>query len=126
MSFSVGETIAQKYEVLRQLGAGGFGTVYLVHSRETGENYALKTFHDEFLLDDRARQLFRKEALMWINLGWHPCTVAAHAVEQIHGRLCVLSEFVPANENSLVSVSAQDVLRRGPLDLRTTLLWSIQ
>ncbi len=64
MSFSVGETIGQKYKVLRQLGAGGFGTVYLVYSRETRESYALKTFHDEFLLDDRARELFRKEALI--------------------------------------------------------------
>jgi len=47
-AYKKGDLIGHKYEVHGILGEGGFGIVYLVYSRETGEVYALKTFRDEF------------------------------------------------------------------------------
>ncbi len=125
MPYANGDVIGQEYEVLRVLGAGGFGTVYLVYSRKWRQAFALKTFKDEFLRDDANRELFRKEATLWINIGSHPCIVQALFVEEIHGRLYLALEYVAADMEGHRSHSLEEVLKTGALDLPRALLWSI-
>ena len=38
----IGSTLAQRYEVLRELGRGGMGTVYLAQHLGTGREVAVK------------------------------------------------------------------------------------
>ena len=125
MLYRNGEWIGGKYEVRDVLGASGFGVVYLVYSREWRKLFALKTFRDEFLEDPTVRNQFRKEARLWIGIGEHPCIVQAHFIDEVDGRLFVASEFVEADEGGLKSLSLDKVLRVGPLDLRTAILWSL-
>lgn len=66
-----GDVIDGRIEIHGTLGKGGFGVVYLAYSRETKQVCALKTFRDELLADAAAREAFKKEALLWVNLEEH-------------------------------------------------------
>lgn len=123
--YKPGDVIGGEYEVHRLLGKGGFGIVYLVYSRETKGVYALKTFRGEFLEDSTARDVFKREALLWVNLDDYPFILAARFVEEFSGRLFVAMDFVAPNERGCVSI--EDRLRsRGPLDIKQVLEWAIQ
>ncbi|MGI8510189.1 MAG: hypothetical protein ACR2MQ_12770, partial [Gemmatimonadaceae bacterium] len=41
------------YEVLRELGRGGMGIVYLARERATGQERAIKVIHRKFLGDEQ-------------------------------------------------------------------------
>ena len=110
--------------VYRELGHGGFGVVYLVYSQETKEVYAFKTFRDEYLEDAKTRELFRKEANVWVELDRHPCIVRAYFVEEIAGRLYIALEYVAPDEQGLNTLEAY--LQRQPPDLAQSLRWGIQ
>ena len=56
-----GTILAEKYEVLTQLGSGGFGSVYKVRHVFRKKHYALKTPHPEFAADDVFRRRFERE-----------------------------------------------------------------
>jgi tetratricopeptide (TPR) repeat protein len=126
MLYVKGGSIGRDYEVRDVLGAGGFGIVYLVYSKEWKKLFALKTFKDEFLDDPSTRDLFKKEAKLWINIGQHPWIVQAHFVDEVDGRVFVASEFVAADETGLKSLSLDELLRAGPADLRKAFIWSLE
>lgn len=126
MLYAKGDLIGGNYEVREVLGAGGFGVVYLVYSRELNKLLALKTFKDEFIDAPAVRDLFRKEASLWISIGEHPFVVQAYFVEEIDGRLFVASEFVAALEGGLKSLSLDKLLKLGPVDIKRVLLWSVE
>ncbi|MFB3918170.1 MAG: tetratricopeptide repeat protein [Terriglobales bacterium] len=116
--------IGQKYEVYSQLGAGGFGVVYLVYSHETHSVYALKTFRDEYLQDETVREQFRREARIWVEMGRHPYIVHAHFVDEIGDRLYIAMDYIAPDQSGLNSLAGY--LRHQPPDLRQSLTWSIQ
>ncbi len=143
-----GDVIAGKYEVQRLLGKGGFGVVYLVQLRETGEAFALKTFKDELMANPAAHEAFKKEALVWVNLERHPFILPALWVEEVHhgrtatadesgklifaarhaqevsGRLFVVMDYVAADAQGRANLG--DYLAGGPLDKNQVLKWGIQ
>jgi serine/threonine-protein kinase len=49
------------YEVLRELGRGGFGVVYLGRHSPTGRLAALKKTHRAAAMDQKARKMFQRE-----------------------------------------------------------------
>ena len=59
---SVPEIIADRFEVRRQVGRGGMGTVYLVHDRKHKREMALKTLHRELLDKPWVTARFFREA----------------------------------------------------------------
>lgn len=122
--YKKGDVIGGAFEVLRKLGEGGFGVVYLVRHRQSGESFALKTFRDELLADPASREAFKKEALLWSNLQSHPCIVAARWVQEFHGRLFVMMDYLPADSAGRVSLG--DHLASGALDANVALKWGIQ
>jgi serine/threonine protein kinase len=67
-------TIAGKYEIIRELGQGGSGTVYLVKHVDLGVTYALKILKTE-LVDQRFIDRFKREAEVLIRFN-HPGSVA--------------------------------------------------
>jgi len=119
-----GSFIGQKYEVIRELGHGGFGIVYHVYSHETKEVYALKTFRDEYLVHTETRELFRKEASVWIELERHPYIVQAYFVDEVSGRLYIVMQYIAPDEMGLNSL--EGYLERQPPDLAQSLRWAIQ
>ncbi|MEX2016168.1 MAG: protein kinase, partial [Candidatus Hydrogenedentales bacterium] len=69
-----GDCIAERYEMIRVIGRGGMGMVYLVHDRKTKEEMALKTLLPEYVTNRRAIQRFIQEVKTARRLD-HPCIV---------------------------------------------------
>ena len=123
--YKKGSFIGQKYDVIKELGHGGFGIVYLVTFHETNIRFfALKTFRKEYLADTETREMFRKEANVWIELGHHPYLVRAYFVDEVSGRLYIAMEYIAPNEMGLNSLDGY--LERQPPDLAQSLRWAIQ
>ena len=97
-----------------------------MYSRATGQVCALKTFRDELLADSAAREAFKKEALLWVNLEEHPCILAAQFVDEVSGRLFVMMDYVAPDAQGRVSLGDHLALSRAPMDADQTLFWAIQ
>ncbi len=119
-----GDFIGQNYEVCSVLGMGGFGVVYQIYSHELKEVFALKTFRDEFLNDEKTRRLFRKEAQLWVDMERHLYLVRAYYVEEMSDRLYIIMEYIAPGEGGLNSL--EGYLRSQPPDLIQSLRWAIQ
>ena len=68
-NFSKGDLIADRYRVVKELGRGGMGVVYLVH--DTGlrnRPTALKMIHPELVAHPEALQRFEDEVLLCLDL----------------------------------------------------------
>jgi tetratricopeptide (TPR) repeat protein len=124
--YKKGDVIGRKWEVHGTLGRGGFGVVYLAYDRHTKEVCALKTFRDELLADAAAREAFKKEALLWVNLDRHPFILAARWVEEVSGRLFVQMDCVASDAHGRVSLADHLARAGGPLDAGQTLKWAVQ
>ncbi len=59
-----GATIGSRYEVVRLLGSGGMGAVYLVHDRELDRDVALKFLREDVASDPVALERFRREVAL--------------------------------------------------------------
>jgi tetratricopeptide (TPR) repeat protein len=125
-TYKKGDVIGGRYEVQSLLGRGGFGEVYSVYSRELQAVYALKTFRQEFLADDDARQTFKREALLWVNLFEHPCILGAQFLEEFSQRLFVGMDYIAPDERGRVTLADHLRHSRGPLDTHQSLVWAIQ
>ncbi len=57
-----GDVIGKRYKIIKQLGQGGMGTVYLVEDLElNNERCALKLIHPELINNPEARERFKTE-----------------------------------------------------------------
>ena len=72
------------YEVIRALGAGGMGEVYLARDTKLGREVALKVLPAEVAGDPDRLARFQREARTVAALN-HPNLVTLHAVEEAHG-----------------------------------------
>lgn len=71
---SGGTLIAGRYEVVRPLGRGGIGKVFLVLDKQTGDEVALKMLRTKYQRSDRALKRFEREVSATRQLD-HPCIV---------------------------------------------------
>ncbi|MEW6077813.1 MAG: tetratricopeptide repeat protein [Thermodesulfobacteriota bacterium] len=118
------ELLGQKYEVIKVLGKGGFGVVYHVYSHDTGGFYALKTFRDEYLQDDRTRALFKKEAQILADMESHPYLVEDYFIDEISGRTYIAMEYVAPGDDGFNTL--EGCLAVKPPGLAQSLVWAIQ
>jgi len=114
------------YEIYRCIGKGGFGLVYLSIRRDTREIVALKTFRDEFLVNAAARRAFKKESLLWADLGDHPFILAARRVEEFSRRLYVEMDYVAPDEQGRITLDDHLWFSGDPVDTDQALEWAIQ
>lgn len=98
------------YEILRSLGSGGMGRVYLARHGKLGRLVALKILANHRLADQRAIQRFESEMRAIGRLS-HPNIVTAHDARDIDGRAVLVTEFIDGLD------LGQLVLRTGPLPI---------
>lgn len=58
-----GDCLAERFEIVRLIGAGGMGEVYEAHDRKLGEQVALKVLRPELVHDAKSRERFKYEIL---------------------------------------------------------------
>src|SRR5438128_2379978 len=126
LAYNDGEWVGDRWRVRKLLGAGGFGEVYLVESWEWQGLCALKTVRSEYIGNLKAREAFRREALLWLNLAEHEFIVSARWVEGVSGRLIVVMDYIPPDELGRVTLADHLFTSTGPLETDRILKWGIQ
>jgi serine/threonine protein kinase len=81
------------YTVIRELGRGGMGRVYLATDRRLGRTVALKALAPHLTRDPIHRDRFRREARAAAVLT-HPGICTVYALEEFDGELYIVTEFV--------------------------------
>jgi len=87
-----GQVLGQ-YSIVREIGRGGMGRVYLATDRRLGRLVALKALSPELTVDPSQRSRLRREARAAATLT-HPGVCTIYALEEIDGELFIASEFV--------------------------------
>jgi WD40 repeat protein/predicted Ser/Thr protein kinase len=82
-----------RYRVIKMLGTGGFGTVFLAHDPELDRLVAIKMPHARHTQNLNARERFRREARSAAHLH-HPGIVEIYSVEQDGDLPFIVYEYV--------------------------------
>lgn len=96
VSLSPGESFAG-FRVIKSLGAGGMGHVYLVEHPRLPRREALKVLSAEFTANDEFRQRFLQEAELAAAL-WHPNLVTIHDRGEADERLWISMDYVEGSD----------------------------
>jgi len=108
----VGELLAGRYRVLRRLGTGGMGTVYLAEHVHLGRLTAIKLLCPPLCAHNPgAEQRFRQEALLVAKVR-HPSVAQVYDFDRLpDGQFLLAMEYVPGG------TVAQHLKRGGPFPL---------
>src|SRR5258705_11675968 len=82
------------YEIVAGPFVGGFGEVYRVFDRDSGDEFALKTLRQPFLSTSQRVERFRREIDLWIRIPVHPNVVRAIRAFDHGDRPFVLIEWI--------------------------------
>src|SRR5262249_31418884 len=82
------------YRIIRELGRGGMGVVYLALREQEGDLVALKAIIPEMAVSEKDVQRFRREAEILRQLD-HPHIVAFRDVGEAAGRVYFAMDYVP-------------------------------
>ncbi|MGY4867310.1 serine/threonine-protein kinase [Mycolicibacterium elephantis] len=85
------------YSIIRLLGAGGMGEVYLAKHPRLPRLEALKILPEDVSADPEFRQRFAREADIAATL-WHPHIVAVHDRGEYQGQLWIAMDFVEGDD----------------------------
>ncbi|MCW2518007.1 MAG: protein kinase family protein [Mycobacterium sp.] len=96
MPLAAGETFAG-YAIVRQLGSGAMGEVYLAEHPRLPRRDALKVMAPKVSSDAEYRERFNREAQNVATL-WHPNVVAIHDRGEDEGRLWIAMDYVEGTD----------------------------
>jgi serine/threonine protein kinase len=103
-----------KYEIVRPLGSGGMGVVYLAFDKVLNREVAIKFVSADRIADPAAEQRLLREAQAAAALD-HPSICGVHDVHiGPDGRVCIVMQYVEGE-------TLAERLRRGPLAPRQAL-----
>jgi serine/threonine protein kinase, bacterial len=85
------------YTIVRRLGSGGMGEVYLAKHPRLPRRDALKVLPAAFTADDDYRQRFTREADIAAEL-WHPHIVGIHDRGEFEGQLWLSMDYVEGTD----------------------------
>jgi serine/threonine protein kinase len=109
----------QDYEVVRELGHGGMGVVYLVRNRLMGRDEVLKVMAGHLVERPEVRERFLREIRAVASLR-HPNIVAAHHAFHVGETIAFTMEYVDGYD------LARMVKARGPLPVPHACLFAHQ
>ena len=98
MPVSVGEAFAG-FTILRVLGAGGMGTVYLAAHPRLPRQDALKVLPAQWTADPQYRERFLREADLTASLS-HPNILGVHDRGEYDGQLWISMDYVGGTDAS--------------------------
>lgn len=96
MPLAAGQTFAD-YTIVRLLGSGGMGDVYLAEHPRLPRRDALKVLRNEVCADNEYRQRFDREADLAATL-WHPHIVGVHDRGDVDGQIWISMDYVDGED----------------------------
>jgi eukaryotic-like serine/threonine-protein kinase len=106
-----GSIVGDRYRVVRPLGQGGTGSVFLAEHVRMGKHFALKVLHPEVAYFEEAVRRFEQEALATGRVD-HPHLVSATDFGELpDGSFYLVLEYVEGR-------SLSEILSAGPLPVR--------
>ncbi|MFN7733326.1 MAG: protein kinase domain-containing protein [Pirellula sp.] len=87
-----------RYRVIKKLGRGGFGTVYLAHDPDLDRNVAIKLPRRDRFQSLAEMDLFVQEARTTAKLGGHPGIVTLYDIQTLGESVCIIQEFVNGHD----------------------------
>lgn len=102
-NIKIGDMIGPEFQVIDIYGGEGktgMGIVYVCFHVTSRVIIVLKTFQDKFIRSSEAKENFKNEAMIWINLDAHPNIVNAGTFEIINERPFIFLEFIAPNESN--------------------------
>ncbi len=106
---SLERAVAGRYVVLRELGRGGMGAVFLATDLSLDREVAIKVLPPELAVQPALRERFVREAKLAASLS-HPNIVHVHAVEEHGELLAFVMQYVDGETLS------ERIARSGPYD----------
>ena len=106
--------LGDDYELLEEIGAGGFGRVYRVRDLGLEREVAIKVLHPQLTADPGVMERFRREAMLAARLR-HPNIVSIYDIQSRAGLQWYVMELVPGAN------LAQIVNKDGPFPPQKTL-----
>ena len=106
------------YRILKKLGAGGMGEVYLAEDTLLNRKVAIKFLPEDSIADPQAKKRLIREAQAAAMLD-HPNICPIHEVGEEDGRSFIVMQYVEGE-------TLADLIRRRPLDLRQFLAIAVQ
>ena len=91
--FEVGDLFAERYEIVKELGRGGMGMVYLVIDRKTQKRRALKTLLPKYAANKQAVRRFAREVNASRRIK-HPCVVKIYNAGEVDKILYYTMEYI--------------------------------
>src|SRR3954464_13506567 len=90
----VGRVFMGRYEILRLLGEGGMGRVYLARQLDLGRQVVVKVMHDHIAVDATFRERFQRETLLMARFQ-HPYAVTLYdaSLNDPQGP-CIVMEYI--------------------------------
>jgi serine/threonine protein kinase len=88
------KVIRGRYQVLRKLGEGGMGTVYLAEQLSIGRRVALKVLRGNYARDDEFIARFRREARLAASLSHRNIVTVYDFDQDDDGSLFIVMEYV--------------------------------
>jgi serine/threonine-protein kinase len=93
VSLQPGDLVGGRYELGRQLGAGGMARVFLGHDRLLDRQVAIKVLSDPYASDPQFVERFRREASAAAGLN-HPNIVAVYDRGEADGSYYIVMEYM--------------------------------
>ncbi len=99
-----GHILAGRYEIISEIGRGGFGMVYRARQINIGREVAIKVLPPQFMAISDVVERFKREAKLTSQLT-HPNTITIHDYGQAENLLFIVMELLDGEDLA-------DVLRR--------------
>lgn len=104
-----------QYEIIRQIGAGGMGKVYLAEDKKLGRQVAVKILNQQFSASESNLNRFIQEAKAASSLN-HPNILVIHEIGEAENVNYIVSEFIEgqtlrdtAEQNSRTLLEVLDI-----------------
>ena len=112
--------IAGRYQLLRPLGVGGMGHVYLAEDILLSRRVAVKTIRPELSGSEEVRDRIRRESRMHAAIGAHPNIITLYDTVEEDGHIYLVLEYfdaetlvqVLARQNSVSLTTALQIIRQ--------------
>ncbi|HLA09193.1 MAG TPA: protein kinase [Pyrinomonadaceae bacterium] len=111
-------SVISHYRIVRQIGKGGMGEVFLAQDTKLDRQVALKILPAEFAADKDRMSRFVREAKSASALN-HPNIITIYEINEVEGKHFIATEFIDGK-------TLNEYAKANPLDLRSALEIAIQ